>query len=442
MTDTPATAPGSARILCRGHPNIRASHGKTLEFTEDESVTTRGTCILGVGAEYDPAVLATLRGRVRVTLTSGDLSDSLTATICPLFHAGQPLILRRALTPSGRTFATAASKSSAEIDRELVEALRQEGAVLEVRIEQIAQDEDVQGGPNQEGAHQGTYRGALFVVGLPIGNMLDLSPRAIDVLASVDAVYAEDTRSARETLRWLGLSTAVVSCHEHNERARIGEILGRLAEGARLALVSEAGMPGVSDPGFPVVRAAVEAGAAVTAVPGPSAVLAALAVSGLASDAFAFFGFPPRQGSKRRQRLEELAAWPATLVLFESPHRLADTLEEAARAFAGRRMALCKDLTKQSETVLRGPVEEVRDAAKALKAGVGEFTLVIEGASPAETDVDDDAEIRLEPLLRALVAEGLPTKALSHALAKATGVSRRDAFARLVALKEEEAGQP
>jgi len=221
--------------------------------------------------------------------------------------------------------------------------------------------------------------GTLQIVSTPIGNLEDLSPRAARALAEADLVACEDTRHTGRLLAHLGLHKSLVSLHEHNERARTPDLVDRLAGGETIALVSDAGTPLVSDPGFVLVRAALERGVAVEAIPGPSAAIAALAVSGLPPSPVTFTGFAPRKSGKRRRFFQELAPLPHTLVVFESPHRVLACLEDAETELGDRPAALARELTKLHEEVLRGRLSEIR-AQLAGRPGIkGEIVLVIAG---------------------------------------------------------------
>jgi 16S rRNA (cytidine1402-2'-O)-methyltransferase len=222
--------------------------------------------------------------------------------------------------------------------------------------------------------------GTLYVVATPIGNLEDVSLRALRVLREVDLVAAEDTRHVRKLLDHYGIRKRVVSYHEHNERTRTPQLLAALRSGRSVALVSDAGTPALSDPGYPLVRACAEAHIPVVPVPGPSAAVAALVVSGLPTDRFLFLGFPPRRRPARRRFFEEVRDGRATLVLFESPHRLADCLEDALAVLGDRRAAVCRELTKLHEEVRRGTLSELVSWARQA-APLGEVTVVVEGAS-------------------------------------------------------------
>src|SRR5690606_16204783 len=218
--------------------------------------------------------------------------------------------------------------------------------------------------------------GTLYVVGTPIGNLDDLSPRARDVLGRVSAIAAEDTRRTSGLLSTIGLKKPLIAFHEHNEDRRVEALLAKLAEGESLALVSDAGMPLISDPGWRLVERALEAGIDVRAVPGPSAVTAALSVSGLATDRYAFERFLPRKTQARDTRLEALAAEERTLVFFESVHRMPETLDALARAFGPTRQAcVARELTKVHEQVVRGPLAALRSALGTEIPLLGEFVL-------------------------------------------------------------------
>jgi 16S rRNA (cytidine1402-2'-O)-methyltransferase len=291
----------------------------------------------------------------------------------------------------------------------------------------------------QHGGHgENGVAGVLVLAGTPIGDPSDAPARLAAELAAADVVAAEDTRRLRRLVRELDASLPgrVVSYFEGNERARTPELADELARGARVLLVTDAGMPSVSDPGYRLVAAAVELGARVTAVPGPSAVLTALAVSGLPVDRFCFEGFLPRRAGERAARLAEGAAEPRTLVYFESPRRLAETLAAMAEAFGGeRRAAVCRELTKTYEEVRRGPLRELVEWAA---GGVrGEITLVVAGAVPGETGgaALDAAELARRVAERE--AAGERRKEAIAGVAKAAGVPKRRVFDAVVAAKGE-----
>jgi 16S rRNA (cytidine1402-2'-O)-methyltransferase len=224
--------------------------------------------------------------------------------------------------------------------------------------------------------------GTLYLVATPIGNLGDVSARALDTLREADWIAAEDTRHTRRLLAHFGIATRLVAVHEHNEAERAVTIARRLARGEKGALVVDAGSPGVSDPGSRVVRAVIEAGGVVRVVPGPSAVVSALSLSGFSGDAFTFAGFLPARASARRTRLTELLAREETIVLYEAPHRVRATLEDLAALAPERAIAACRELTKLHEEVLRG---RAQDVAARLTAGQerGEWVIVLAGAGRA-----------------------------------------------------------
>jgi 16S rRNA (cytidine1402-2'-O)-methyltransferase len=269
--------------------------------------------------------------------------------------------------------------------------------------------------------------GTLFVVGTPIGNLGDVSDRARETLASVDVVAAEDTRRTGRLLAHLGVSKPLVSFFEANEERRSHELVDRLRAGADIALVTDAGMPSVSDPGFRLVRSAIDAGVAVTTVPGPSAPLAALVVSGLPTDRFVFEGFAPRRAGERRSRLSELGADPRTIVLFESPGRVVALLRDALEVLGDRRVAVARELTKLHEEVLRGRISDVL-ARLADAPPRGEIVVVLEGA-PAASAGDVDTAVAEA---RALVAGGARKREAASRAARRHGTAANEVYRALL----------
>lgn len=231
------------------------------------------------------------------------------------------------------------------------------------------------------------HGGTLYLVATPIGNLEDITARALRVLREVDLVAAEDTRHTRRLLEHFGITATLVSLFEHNERSRSGMLVEKLRGGESVAIVTDAGSPGIADPGYPVVRAAVAEGLRVESVPGPSAVIAALQVSGLPTDAFAFVGFLPVKPGARRRALEELHERRETIVAFESPHRIERCLADLEAVWGERPMALARELTKVHEQVLRGSAREVRAALREDQKR-GEIVLVLGGRTRAERAAD------------------------------------------------------
>ena len=260
--------------------------------------------------------------------------------------------------------------------------------------------------------------GSLSLVGTPIGNLGDLSERARETLAEVDLVVAEDTRRTGRLLRVLGLRKPLLSMFEGNEDRRAEEVVARLEGNEDVAVVTDGGMPSISDPGYRLVRLAIDRGINVRVVPGPSAAVAALVVSGLPTDRFSFEGFLPRRRGERSRRLAEMATDPRTLVLFESPRRTVALLRELRDALGDRRVAVCRELTKLHEEVLRGPVNEVleRIGDRELK---GEVVVVVEGARGASTVDHHDAVEEV----RRLIDGGMRPRDAARAVAERHGTS-------------------
>lgn len=270
----------------------------------------------------------------------------------------------------------------------------------------------------------------LHVVATPIGNLADISLRALATLAAADAVLAEDTRVTKKLLAHYGIATPLVAYHEHNAAVMRPHLLARLASGASLALVSDAGTPLVSDPGYKLVAEALAENIPVTSVPGASAILAALVVAGLPTDRFFFEGFLPSKPVARRQRIAELAAVPGTLVFFESPHRVADTLADLHAILGQRDAALARELTKHFETVRRGQLAELAAAFAEEPSPKGEIVLLI-GPPSANMGVPDAADLDAK-IGKAL--ETLSVKEAATVVAAETGQPRRKIYARAIEL--------
>lgn len=273
----------------------------------------------------------------------------------------------------------------------------------------------------------------LHIVATPIGNLRDISFRALATLAAADAVLAEDTRTSKTLLAHYGISTPLYPYHEHNAEQMRPKILGKLREGGKLALISDAGTPLVSDPGYKLVAEVVAEGLPVTGIPGPSAVLAALVLAGLPTDRFFFEGFLPPKAAARRGRLTELAAIPGTLVFFESPRRLAEMLSDAAAVLGERPGAVARELTKFYETVRRGPLSVLAAHYEGEEEARGEIVVVI-GPPGAETEAA--AGDAIGERLRIALAE-LSLKEAVAQVAAETGQPRRKVYARALELTRE-----
>jgi 16S rRNA (cytidine1402-2'-O)-methyltransferase len=261
----------------------------------------------------------------------------------------------------------------------------------------------------------------LAVCATPIGNLDDVTLRVLEELRQADVVLSEDTRHTRGLLARHGIEARLLSYHEHNEAARTAELVPRLAAGERVALVSDAGLPGINDPGARLVSAALEAGIAVTVLPGPSAVDTALVASGLVGERYQFVGYLPRGAKALAALWAELEGWPHPAVAFESPKRLPASLESLAQALPGRQVAVCRELTKRFEEVVRGSAVEV--AARFREPPKGEITLVLGGA-PAVARDDGEAAVAVAEL----VAAGLPRRRAADVVARLTGLSRNHLY--------------
>jgi 16S rRNA (cytidine1402-2'-O)-methyltransferase len=271
--------------------------------------------------------------------------------------------------------------------------------------------------------------GRLYVVSTPIGNLEDITYRAVRILKEVDWIACEDTRTTGHLLRHYDIRTRTISYHEHNEAERAAELFDRLKAGETGALVSDAGTPLLSDPGYRIVRGAAQAGIRVEALPGPSALLAALVVSGLPVDRFHFGGFLPARQGQRVRLLQALASEPATLIFYEAPHRIAESLADIADVLSQREIAVARELTKIHEEVLRGSAAEVLVKLEAKDALRGEFVILISKAIEAEPGV-----VAVDDVIAGLVAAGIPRMDAIKTVARERGLSKREVY-RLVNLK-------
>ena len=271
----------------------------------------------------------------------------------------------------------------------------------------------------------------LYVVATPIGNLGDMTIRALATLAAAETVLCEDTLTSAKLMERFAIKAKLWSYHEHNAQKVRPEILARLQQGATVALISDAGMPLVSDPGYRLVKEAVELGIPVTACPGPSAVLTGLALSGLPTDRFLFAGFVPQKQGERKKLFAEFAKLKATLIFFESPHRIIETLHDLATALPGRHVAVTRELTKLHEEVLRGAAAEIATQLEARPSVKGEITLLV-GPPAGEEEV---SETELENAITHALAEMPASKAASE-LAKRFNLNRSDVYQRILSRRE------
>lgn len=279
--------------------------------------------------------------------------------------------------------------------------------------------------------------GRLYVVATPIGNFEDISLRALRVLAEADGVAAEDTRQTGQLLAHHRIKTPLISCHEHNEAQRGQELIQRIKGGQTLALVSDAGTPLVSDPGYRLVSAAIGAGIPVVPLPGPSAAVAGLSVSGLPSDRFTFLGFPPKKGEKQNRFLRDLRHHSQTLILYESPRRVPALLENILQIWGDRRAVLAREMTKPHEEFIRGRISHIQARLAERQAVKGECTLLVEGASPAPPASTDG----LIAHIRAELARGEnKISKISKKLAKQYDLPRQEVYAQILKIKESPYG--
>ncbi len=269
--------------------------------------------------------------------------------------------------------------------------------------------------------------GTLYIVATPIGNLEDMTLRAVRVLRECHLIACEDTRQTRKLLEHFGITTPAISYHEHNESERAAELVARLEAGESVALVSDAGTPLISDPGYRVVAASIAAGIPVTPIPGASAAIGALSASGLATDAFRFGGFLPAKSSQRRKVLEELKTETCTLMFYETPHRIIDALEDIVAVMGFRRVVVARELTKMHEEFLRGTAAEIRAALAARPSVKGEITLLIGKAEPGSVS-GPEQQIPIEEAVAAIEKEGVSRMDAIKRVAKERGLSKREVY--------------
>lgn len=280
--------------------------------------------------------------------------------------------------------------------------------------------------------------GTLYLVATPIGNLEDITQRALRLLGEVKVIACEDTRHTRKLLNHYGIKTRTISYHEHNERERAVELVKLLAAGSDVAIVSDAGTPGINDPGFQLVRLAIESGLQVVPVPGPSALIAALIASGLPTDEFFFGGFLPARSGARRTRLAELRSLPATLVFYEAPHRIAAALRDAHEILGERQAVVARELTKLHEEFARGRLSELAERFSSTDRARGEMVLIIDRTEIKAALENDATVVGIAELVASLEAEGLDHRAALKKAARQLGISRADAYRRLVAERSDE----
>jgi len=274
--------------------------------------------------------------------------------------------------------------------------------------------------------------GTVYLVSTPIGNLEDITGRALRVLAEVDLIACEDTRHTQKLLNHYAIKTKTISYHEHNERERAAQLLERLHAGASIAVVSDAGTPGINDPGFRLVQLANENGVPVVPIPGPSALIAALVASGLPTDEFFFAGFLPPRSNARRVRLEALRDIPATLVFYEAPHRIAATLKEAREILGEREAVVARELTKLHEEFARGRLSELAERFSSPDSARGEMVLVIDRAVIDSEATEHSSVGSVAALVATFEDEGLDHRAALKKAARSLGLSRDEAYRRLV----------
>ena len=280
--------------------------------------------------------------------------------------------------------------------------------------------------------------GTLFLVSTPIGNLEDITHRAVRLLGEVELIACEDTRHTRKLLNHYGIKTRTISYHDHNERERAAELLKLIESGSDVAIVSDAGTPGISDPGFRLARLAIEGGVPAVPVPGASALITALVASGMPTDEFFFGGFLPARSGARRARLTELRLFPATLIFYEGPHRIAATLKDAYEILGEREAVVARELTKMHEEIARGRLSELAERFSSPESARGEMVLLFDRTEIKSEAETDHSVPSLAELVANLENEGLDHRAALKKAARELGLSRDEAYRRLVAERSRE----
>lgn len=275
--------------------------------------------------------------------------------------------------------------------------------------------------------------GKLYICGTPIGNLEDITCRAIRVLSEVDLIAAEDTRRTKQLLNYYNINTSLTSYHEHNEKTKSHTLIKETLEGKDLALVSDAGMPGISDPGEILIKRAINEGIEIIPVPGPTAVISALVVSGLPTDKFTFLGFLPRQGQERKAIIQEIQKEDKTLVVYESPYRLLDTLKEFQRILEDRKVAVVRELTKLHEEKYYGTIDELLRKLNGQQIK-GEIVIVIQGRPAVEVEIEGWEEISILEHVRLMMEHGLTKKEAIKEISRIREIPKRDVYKEAMAI--------
>ena len=279
--------------------------------------------------------------------------------------------------------------------------------------------------------------GTLYLIATPIGNLEDITHRAVRLLGQVDVIACEDTRHTKKLLSHYGINTRTISYHEHNERERSTELIERLKSGADVAVVSDAGTPGISDPGFRLARIAIDCDVQVVPVPGASALISALVASGLPTDEFFFGGFLPARSGARRARLAELRSLPATLIFYEGPHRIAATLKDALEILGERQAVVARELTKMHEEIARGSLSELTARFSLPESARGEMVLIIDRTVMPSESVVYQSDASVSALVTEFEVNGLDHRAALKKAARELGLSRDEAYRRLVSERRD-----
>ena len=413
--------PLTAAIVCRGHPNIRASHHKTLEFTTDRDIGPRATCVLGVQARVDGPALGRLRGAVRIELSAAGITDELDAVMCQRFCRGDPLIVRRTPQPMARTLAVDAEKTAKDINRDLVAVLADPKAELTVTLR-----EQLTGAPPI---------GCVLIVPMLTANAGDVSPRTIAALDDSDGLVAEDAGVARRWVKSLKLTAPLLAMGDTDAEA----IAARLRRGDRLAVLATGLADGIGAAGRRAIAGAHQAGAEIIPVTGPAAGFAAL-MAGAPIDRYHWLGVLPASGRLRRSVLREAADAAVATAMAIDPTDLADVLAELGSAVGDRQVSVCLDVGRATETVVQGTASGLSKDRSMPRPRAGSLIVVAPPTTDDEQQSDHGGAAPLREMVSSLLVQGTPTRVVARALADALGISRQEAYARVLAGKRRTDG--
>lgn len=408
------------KLTAHGHKNVRLTHEKTLEITAETEISTRATCIAGLGANWHLAPFKSLTGSVHIQLEAGGHTATLIGDVNPNFNSTTNMVFRRSDAADERTFLVNTTLQASQLPKEMVTALQNPQTTLTITFT------EAEAPPTGLQRQSAPYHGAaLYLVGVPFGDDSELSPRALRTLKQANIIAAEDTRKANRLFAEHDIHPQkVLAHHTHNEHEGAQGLVNLLQKGQTVAYISDAGMPTISDPGYLLAKAAIKANFAVVPVGAGSAVVAALAASGLPADRFSFHGFLPRTPGARQAKLAQIAPHPETQVFYEAPHRLPEMLADVHATLGNRQAVLARELTKTHEEILRGPLEALVQHVQHTPPR-GAFVLVVNGAEKGQMVANSP---QLNKQIEEMLKAGVSVKQVRDDLAKQHNLPKRQVY--------------